>query len=128
VSDQLDGFKEVPSRHSPTGQCPQWCVECMHEPVQDGALWHRGPATTIPVYGGTPRQLPLTIRAGYMDKLPKDWESEPTDLENPYVTLDVPDEGRMFTLTPAAAYQMAAALTGAADAANAAHLAATQRT
>ena len=72
--------------------------------------------------------MPLTIRAGYMDKLPKDWESEPTDLENPYVTLDVPDEGRMFTLTPAAAYQMAAALTGAADAANAAHLAATQRT
>src|SRR4051812_20149498 len=27
--------------------------ECMHEPVRDGAFWHRGPATTIPVYGGT---------------------------------------------------------------------------
>ena len=35
-------------------------------------------------------------------------------------------DGRMFTLTPAAAYEMAVALTSAADAANAAHRAATQ--
>ncbi len=40
--------------------------------------------------------------------------------------MDVPDEGQMFTLTPAAAYEMAATLTNAADAANAAHRAATQ--
>jgi len=62
-----------------------------------------------------------------MDTLPTGWGSEPTDLEQPYVTLDVPDEGRMFTLTPAA-YQTAAALISAADAANAAHHAATNTT
>ena len=81
---------EVPSRHSRTRGCPDWCVECMHEPVRDGAFWHRGPATTISVYGGTTRPIPLTIRAGYMDKLPKDWGTEPADLEKPYVTMDVP--------------------------------------
>jgi hypothetical protein len=42
--------------------------------------------------------------------------------------MNVPDEGRMFTLTPAAAYELATALTNAADAANAAHRAATQAT
>ncbi len=124
--DDHDDDIEVPSRHSRTRGCPDWCVQCMHEPVRDGAFWHRGPATTISVYGGTTRPIPLTIRAGYMDKLPKDWGTEPADLEKPYVTMDVPDEGRMFTLTPAAAYEVAAALISAADAANAAHRAATQ--
>jgi hypothetical protein len=124
--DDHDNDVEVPSRHSRTRGCPDWCVECMHEPVRDGAFWHRGPATTISVFGGTTRPIPLTIRAGYMDKLPKDWGTEPADLEKPYITMDVPDESRMFTLTPVAAYEMAAALTSAADAANAAHRAATQ--
>ncbi len=127
VSDDYDDI-EVPSRHSRTRGCPDWCVECMHEPVRDGAFWHRGPATTISVYSGTTRPVPLTIRAGYMDKLPKDWGTEPADLEKPYVTMNVPDGGRMFTLTPTAAYEMATALTSAADAANAAHRAATQAT
>jgi len=128
VSDDYDDDYEVPSRHSDTRGCPDFCVECLHEPVRDGAFWHRGPATTISVYGGTTRPVPLTVRAGYMDKLLKDWGTEPADLENPYVTVEVPDEGRMFTFTPAAAYEMAAAMTSAADAANAAHRAATQAT
>ena len=117
---------DVPSRHSPTRGCPDWCTECLHEPVRDGAFWRRGRAITISVYGGTTRPISLTIRAGYMDKLPKDWGTEPTDLANPYVTMDIPDEGRMFTLTPTAAYQVAAALTSAADEANAAHRATAQ--
>jgi len=125
VSDEDEGHGEVPSRHSPTRQCPDWCVECLHEPVRDGAFWHRGPATTIAVYEGTTRQVPLTVRAGYMDRLPEGWGGESTDLQQPYVTLDVLDDGRMFTLTPAAAYQAATALIHAADAANAAHHAAT---
>ena len=33
---------EVPSRHSPTRGCPDWCVECVHEPVRDGALRGHG--------------------------------------------------------------------------------------
>jgi hypothetical protein len=63
-----------------------------------------------------------------VETLPTGWGSEPTHLQQPYVALDVPDEGRMFTLTPAAAYQTAAALISAADAANAAHHAATNTT
>jgi Domain of unknown function (DUF6907) len=129
VSNELgsDGYAahgHVPSGHSATHPCPDWCVECVHEPIPDGALWHRGPATTIPVYDGTTRQVPLTVRAGYLEKLPEDW-SETADLQQPYVTLDLPDNGRMFTLTPAAAYETAAALISAADAAKAAHQAAT---
>jgi hypothetical protein len=90
--------EHVPSGHS---QCPDWCVECLHESIPDGALWHRGPATTNPVYDGT-RQVPLTVRAGYGEKPPEDW-NETADLQQPYITLDLPDNGRMFTLTPAAA-------------------------
>ncbi len=120
--DDYDG----PSKHSKTRGCPEWCVECMHEPIRNGAFWHRGPAITVSVFGGTVRSIPLTIRAGYMDKLPKDRGTEPAALEAPYVTIDVPDEGTSLTLSPTAAYEAAAALVRAANAATAAHRAATQ--
>jgi hypothetical protein len=76
------------------------------------------------VYDGTTRQVPLTVRAGYLEKLPKDW-SETADLQQSYVTLDLPDNGRMFTLILAAAYKTAAALISAAGAVKATHQTAT---
>lgn len=117
-SDGYAAPAQVPSRHGATHQCPDWCTECLHEPIPDGAFWHRGPATTIPVYDGTTRQVPLTVRAGYLENPVGDW-NETDDLHQPYVTLELPDNGRMFTLSPAAAYQAAAALISAADAAKA---------
>ena len=66
----------------------------MHEPVRNGAFWHRGPATTVSVFGGTVRLIPLTIRAGYMDKLPQDRGTEPVALESPYVPSTSPTKAR----------------------------------
>ena len=30
---------EVPSRHSPTRGCPDWCTECLHEPGKAASFY-----------------------------------------------------------------------------------------
>ena len=118
----MDGPGQVAERrcdrHSGLRDCPRWCVECRHDTGPEDSSYHLGQPHEVGVYGETAQVLPAKVRAAYLDKLPEDRGHGPAELERPHVTLEVDDEGVYFSLTPAQARQLAAALLLAAETAD----------
>jgi hypothetical protein len=88
-------------------------VECDHVHVPDGACLHQDVKTQVEVYDSA-EPATIKVQAQHMDKLPADRGHDPAVLEQPVLTMEVPDAD--VTLTPTQARHLAAVLLAKAEA------------
>lgn len=99
--------------------CPPWCTDCTHNLDPPGTVLHRSAPATVKLYDEACELIDAHVRAVFWDKPPGWIGTDPADLERPHVEVRIATLGGIpLYLDPGHARAFAAALMGAADAAD----------